>query len=209
MFPMANLTTWKVDPAHSSIEFSVKHMMITTVRGRFKDFSATARIDEDDPNRSAVEVVIQAASIDTGAPDRDTHLRSADFFDVEKFPTLTFRSKTVEGAHKVEGEHLRITGDLQIRDTTIEIPLDVIYEGSGADPWGNRRAGITVNAEIDRRDWGLKWNQAIETGGVLVANKVRIQSEVQCVREAQAAHDATEDRHATAAEAPAQTGEAR
>lgn len=179
---MAETTTWQIDPAHSSVEFAVKHMMFTTVRGRFKDVKGTIEVDESDPNRSVVDVTIGAASIDTGAADRDTHLRSGDFLDVENHPTLTFRSKRVEGAMKKEGDKFRVTGDLTIRGTTIEVTLDCVYEGTGKDPWGGTRAGARATATIDRRDWGLKWNQALETGGILVANEVRIEVEAQAVK---------------------------
>jgi polyisoprenoid-binding protein YceI len=176
-------TTWKIDPAHSSVEFAVKHMMFTTVRGRFKEVTGTITADEDNPDRSHVEVEIKAASIDTGTADRDAHLRSADFLDADAQPTLTFRSKRVEGAAKKEGDHFRVTGDLTIRGTTLEVTLDCVYEGTGTDPWGGTRAGVRATTEIDRRDWGLKWNQALETGGVLVANKVRIEIEAQAVKQ--------------------------
>jgi polyisoprenoid-binding protein YceI len=181
---MAETTTWQIDPAHTSVEFAVKHMMFTTVRGRFKDVKGTIEADEQNPDRSSVNVEIGAASIDTGAADRDAHLRSADFLDVENYPTITFRSKRVEGATKQEGDRFRVTGDLTIRGTTLEITLDCVYEGTGKDPWGGTRAGSRATAKIDRRDWGLKWNQALETGGILVANEVRIEVEVQAVKAA-------------------------
>jgi polyisoprenoid-binding protein YceI len=178
--------TWQLDPAHSSVEFAVKHMMMTTVRGRFKDAKATITGDEEHPEGCCVEVEIAAASVDTGAPDRDVHLRGPDFFDAERYPKITFRSTKVDGgssAQPREGERFRLIGDLTIRDTTMEIALDCEFEGRGKDPWGKERAGFTVKGEIDRRDWGLKWNQVIETGGVLVANKVRMEAEVQFVRQ--------------------------
>lgn len=176
-------STWQLDPTHSSVEFAVKHMMMTTVRGRFKDVKATIIGVEGHPDTGHVEVTIQTASIDTGSPDRDTHLRSPDFFDAEKYPTITFRSKRVDGDFQSEGDRFRLVGDLEIRDTTMEVVLDCQFEGHGKDPWGKERGGFTVKGEIDRREWGLKWNQAIETGGVLVANKVRIEAEVQFVRQ--------------------------
>ena len=179
-----NTTTWQIDPAHSSVEFAVKHMMFTTVRGRFKDVKGTIEVDEQNPDRSVVDVEIAAASLDTGSPDRDGHLRSADFLDVENHPTITFRSKRVEGAMKSEGDTFRIVGDLTIRGTKMEVTLESVYEGTGKDPWGGTRAGSRATAKIDRRDWGLKWNQALETGGVLVANEVRIEIEVQAVKAA-------------------------
>jgi polyisoprenoid-binding protein YceI len=175
-------TTWKLDPAHTAVEFAVKHMMFTTVRGRFKTLSGTIHVDEQQPDRSHVEVEIDAASIDTGVADRDAHLRSADFLDVEQHPKITFRSTRVEGAHGKEGDRFRVTGQLSIRGTALEVTLDAAFEGLGKDPWGGDRAGFTAKAEIDRREWGLKWNQALETGGVLVANKVRIEIEAQAVK---------------------------
>jgi polyisoprenoid-binding protein YceI len=126
---MAETTTWQIDPAHTTVEFAVKHMMFTTVRGRFKDVKGTIEADEQNPDRSTVNVEIATASIDTGSADRDTHLRSADFLDVENHPTITFRSKRVEGAQKKEGDQFRVTGDLTIRGTTKEITLDCVYAG--------------------------------------------------------------------------------
>jgi polyisoprenoid-binding protein YceI len=184
---MPDTYTGQLDPVHSSVEFSVKHMMMTTVRGRFKKVSATVTVNEGRPERSSVYVEIDTASVDTGAPDRDAHLRSPDFFDAERFPKITFRSKRIEGVPRSEGDHFRISGDLTIRDTTMQTVLDVEFEGRGTDPWGNERAGFSATTEIDRRDWGLRWNQAIETGGILVANKVRIEAEVQVVRQAEMA----------------------
>lgn len=182
---VTGMGVWELDPAHSSVEFSVKHMMMTTVRGRFKSVSATLTGNEDHPEGCCVEVAIDTASIDTGSPDRDAHLRSAEFFDADRFPTITFRSTRLDGNPKAEdGARFRVFGDLTIRDTTIEIALDCIFEGRGADPWGKERIGFGAVTDIDRRDWGLKWNQVIETGGVLVANKVRIEAEVQFVRRA-------------------------
>ncbi|HEX6534263.1 MAG TPA: YceI family protein [Gemmatimonadaceae bacterium] len=177
------IATWSLDPAHSSVEFSVKHMMMTTVRGRFKRIKGTLTADEEHPEGCCVEVEIDAASIDTGAPDRDTHLRSADFLDVEGHPTITFRSTRVEGDFGKEGDRFRVTGDLTILDTTLEVVLDCVFEGRGMDPWGQERAGFSAHTQIDRRDWGLKWNQAIETGGVLVAHHVRVDVEAQFVKQ--------------------------
>jgi len=180
---MPGTTTWKIDPAHSSVEFAVKHMMFTTVRGRFKSFSGSITVDEDEPENSSVEVEIDAASIDTGVEDRDTHLRSADFLDVERYPTITFRSTRVEGALDEEGSRFRVVGELTIRDTAMEVALDATFEGVGKDPWGGERAGFAATTEIDRRDWGLRWNQALETRGILVGNEVRIELAVQAVKQ--------------------------
>jgi len=174
----------QLDPTHSSVEFSVKHMMMTTVRSRFKDVKATLTADEEHPEGCCVEVELDVASIDTGVADRDAHLRGPDFFDAEKYPKITFRSTRVEGDLGNEGGRFRVVGDLTIRDTTMEVVLDCVFEGRGTDPWGKERAGFSAQAELDRRDWGLKWNQTIETGGVLVANKVRIEAEVQFVKQA-------------------------
>ena len=176
-------STWRLDPAHSSVEFSVKHMMMTTVRRRFKEIEATLTADEEHPERCCVEVTIQTASIDTGVPDRDAHLRGPDFFDAARYPTITFKSRDLSGEFEREGDRFKVVGDLSIHGTTMEVTLDCTFEGRGKDPWGKERAGFSAQTEIDRRDWGLKWNQVIETGGVLVANKVRIEAEVQFVRE--------------------------
>lgn len=181
---MANTMTWQIDPAHSSVEFAVKHMMFTTVRGRFKDVKGTIEVDEQHPDRSTVNVEIAAASIDTGVPDRDGHLRSADFLDVENHPTITFRSKRIEGAMKKEGDRFKVVGDLTIRGKSLEVTLESTYTGTGKDPWGNIKGAAEATAKIDRRDWGLMWNQALETGGILVANEVRIEVQVQAVKAA-------------------------
>lgn len=176
--------TWQLDPAHSSVGFSVKHMMMTTVRGHFKSVQATLRGDRDHPEHAGIDVTIDVASIDTGVADRDAHLRSADFFDATRAPAITFRSTRIEGnPPRQDGDRFRLVGDLTIRDTTLELVLDCEYEGRGTDPWGKTRAGFSFRADIDRSEWGLRWNQALETGGVLVANKVRIDGEVQFVRD--------------------------
>ena len=180
--PSVATATWQLDPTHSSAEFSVKHMMMTTVRGRFKEVRGTLTADEEHPEGCCVDVEIDVASIDTGNADRDKHLRSPDFFDGERYPKITFTSKRVEGRPANPGDRFRVVGDLVIRDTTQEITLDCTFEGRGKDPWGKDRAGFSAQTEIDRREWGLRWNQAIETGGVLVANSVRVDMEVQFVK---------------------------
>ena len=179
---MIQTTTWQIDPTHSAVEFAVKHMMFTNVRGRFKDVKGTIEVDEQNPSRSTVNVEIAAASIDTGVADRDAHLRSADFLDVQNYPTITFRSKRVEGAMKNEGDRFKVTGDLTIRGKAIEVTLDSTYLGSGKDPWGNIKGGAEATTKIDRREWGLTWNQALETGGILVANDIRIELQIQAVK---------------------------
>ena len=178
------IETWTLDPTHSSVEFSVKHMMMTTVRGRFKTLSASLTGNEDHPEGCCVEVTIDAASVDTGSADRDAHLRSGDFFHAERYPHIRFKSEKLEGKPQAkDGARFRARGNLTIRDTTIPIVLDCVFEGRGKDPWGKERIGFSAGADLDRRDWGLKWNQVIETGGVLVANKVRVEVEVQFVRQ--------------------------
>ena len=179
----ARTSTWRLDPAHSSVEFSIKHMMMTTVRGRFKDVQATLTADEEHPEGCCVEARIQVASIDTGTPDRDAHLKGPDFFDAERYPTISFTSTRIEGKVRSEGDRFRVIGDLRIRDTTLEVELDCVFEGRGNDPWGKERAGFSATGEIDRREWGLRWNQTIETGGILVANRVRREMEVQFVKD--------------------------
>jgi len=176
-------TTWQLDSTHSSLQFAVKHMMMTTVRGRFKEIAATLHGDRDHPDKAAVEGTIQVASIDTGVGDRDAHLRSPDFFDAENHPQITFRSTRVDKAPVEEGDRFKVTGDLSIRGTTMEIVLDCEYLGRGQDPWGKTRAGFSFHTEIDRQEWGLKWNQVMETGGVLVGNKVKVEGEGQFVRD--------------------------
>jgi polyisoprenoid-binding protein YceI len=138
---------------------------------------------EDSDDQSRVEVTIETASIDTGVADRDTHLRSADFLDVENHPTIVFRSTRVDGAHKKEGDRFKIAGELEIRGKSMPVTLDATFEGLGTDPWGKQRAGFAARTEIDRREWGLRWNQALETGGVLVANSVKIEIEAQAVKQ--------------------------
>ncbi len=177
------VTTWTLDAAHSQAEFVVKHMMITKVRGRFATMSGSIAVDEAEPSSSRVEVEIDAASIDTRQEDRDKHLRSGDFLDVENHPVLTFRSRRVEGLELEPGASFRVVGDLTIRGTTKEVTLDAVYEGRGPDPWGGERLAFSGDAVIDRREFGLEWNQALETGGILVGNEVRIHLEAQAVRQ--------------------------
>ena len=181
--------TWTLDPAHTTVGFSAKHMMFTTVRGRFNQASGRLTVDPAAPEGASLEVEIDAASIDTGVGPRDDHLRSTEFLDVEKHPKLHFRVRRVDGPRLDEGAELRLVGDLTIRDVTREVALDVLYEGKGKDPWGGERMGFTATARIDRRDFGLTWNQALETGGVLVSNEVKIEilAQLQKAAERQAA----------------------
>lgn len=175
----AEATAWAIDQAHTTAEFEVRHLMITKVRGRFTDVAGTIHLDEDDVTRSSVEVSIDAASIDTGSSDRDAHLRSADFFEVESYPSIRFRSRKVEAR---DDSGLRVTGDLTIRDVTREVVLEVEDTGRASDPWGNDRAAFSARTRIDRRDFGLTWNAALESGGVMVGHDVTITLEVQAVR---------------------------
>jgi polyisoprenoid-binding protein YceI len=154
--------------------------MISKVRGGFNGFSGAIQI-ADVPEESSVEVSIDAASISTNDEQRDGHLRSADFFDAERYPALSFRSTGVEA---VKGDHWKVTGDLTIRETTKPVVLDVTFDGAQTDPWGGARLGFSANTEIDREDWGLTWNQALETGGVLVGKKIKIELGVEATRQA-------------------------
>lgn len=177
--PAPARTTWKIDPAHSQIEFGVRHMMITTVKGRFAGVEGTVLIDEANPSNAEVDVRIDAASLDTRESQRDAHLRSADFFDVEHFPHLTFKSKRIADR---DGEHFKLVGDLTVHGVTREVILDVTEEGRGKDPWGGERAGFTATTKVNRKDFGLTWNQALETGGVLVGEDVKINLELELVK---------------------------
>lgn len=174
-------TTWAIDPSHTLVQFSAKHMMLTTVRGNFSEVSGAIAIDGEDPKRSNVQVDIDAASIDTRVEGRDEHLRSGDFLDVENHPTIRFASRSVEAERVTPGDEFRVVGDLTIRGVTREVVLDVLYEGRGRDPWGGERVSFSASTRIDRRDFGLTWNQALEAGGVLVSNEIRITLEVQAV----------------------------
>lgn len=172
-------STWDIDPAHTLAEFSVKHMMITTVRGRFGAVSGTVELDEARPEKSKVEVEIDAQSIDTREEKRDGHLRSADFLEVEKHPKITFRSTRVTAKGE---DRFEVEGDLTIRGVTKPTVLDVKREGSAKSPWGQEVMGFTADTKLDRREYGLQWNQALETGGVLVGNEVKVHLEVELIK---------------------------
>ena len=173
-------TRWQIDPAHTQVEFTVKHMMFSKVRGRFEAVDGSLQFDPDgDLGDAGVRVTIDAASIDTGQEDRDEHLRSADFLDVEKYPELTFASASVEAGRDDE---FTVTGDLTIHGVTREVELDAELSGVAPDPWGNQRVAFSASTTIDRRDFDLTWNQALETGGVLVGHEVKISLEVQATR---------------------------
>jgi polyisoprenoid-binding protein YceI len=173
------VSTWSIDPAHSHVEFAVKHLMISTVKGRFGGVSGTVRTDESDPAKGQVEVEIDPATIDTREAQRDTHLKSADFFDVEKFPKLTFKSTRIDG---VDGDSFKLTGDLTIHGVTRPVTLDVTSEGRGKDPWGGERAGFSAAGKIKRSEFGLTWNQVLETGGFVVSDDIKIALDVELVK---------------------------
>jgi polyisoprenoid-binding protein YceI len=172
-------TTWSIDPTHSNVEFAVRHLMIATVKGRFTTVEGTVVLDDANPAASTAEITVQVASIDTREPQRDAHLRSADFFDVEKYPTLTFRSS---GVSDVTADGFSLAGDLTIHGVTRPVTLEVIKEGRGKDPWGGERAGYAATTRIKRSDFGLTWNQLLETGGLAVSDEVKISLDVELVK---------------------------
>ena len=171
---------WEIDGSHSGIHFSVRHLVIAKVRGQFSRWTGTVFVPGGDFSRASVNVVIDASSIDTGVADRDAHLKSPDFFDVEHFPELTFTSHTIEPAE----DRLRVTGELTIKGVTRIVTLDVEDAGRAKDPWGNERAAFSAKTSLDRKDFGLTWNQALETGGVMVGDRINIEIEVEAVRQA-------------------------
>ena len=171
-------TLWQIDASHSQVEFGVRHLMISTVRGYFTGLSGAIRLDENDITGSSVEVEIDAASIDTRNADRDAHLRSADFFHVEEHPTLRFRSTGVEK----KGDELAVAGELTIRGETRPVVLRTEKLGQTTDPWGNERVAFRGETKVNRKDFGLTWNQALETGGFVVGDEVRIIVEVEAVK---------------------------
>jgi len=179
---MTNLTdltpgTWTVDTSHSTIGFTARHLMISKVRGRFGSFSGTLTV-ADDPLQSSVEATVELASVSTNDDGRDTHLRAADFFDVENHPTMTFSSTGV----KEKGDDYALLGDLTIKGVTRHVEFDLEFDGVSPDPWGGTRAGFTARTEINRKDWGLDFNVALETGGVLVGEKVKIELEIEAIK---------------------------
>jgi len=171
--------SYALDPSHSQVGFAVRHVMVSKTRGRFSDFAGTVEISEN-PLESSVAVTIQTASIDTRDEQRDGHLRSGDFFDAEAWPTMTYESRSVRKVG--EGRYI-VDGDLTIKGVTKPVPLELTFEGGAADPWGGVRIGFSAKAELDREAFGLTWNQALETGGVLVGKKVSIEIEAEAVRQ--------------------------
>src|SRR5690348_10249126 len=176
---MAQLT-YAIDPAHSAVHFSVRHMMLSNVRGEFTKLSGTVKVDSDNPANSSIDATIDTTSINTRDNQRDTHLKSADFLDVEHFPTISFRSRQIQ----LQQDGAKVTGDLTIHGVTREITLDV--EGPTSeikDPWGKQRVGASATAKLSRKDFGLTWNAALETGGVMVGDEVKITIDVEAVRD--------------------------
>jgi polyisoprenoid-binding protein YceI len=172
--------TWQIDSAHSGIHFSVRHLVIAKVRGQFGRWTGALTVPDGDFTKATAEVTIDATSIDTGVADRDAHLRSADFFDVETHPEITFRSRRLEPQGD---DRFALVGDLTIRGTTREVSLDVESAGQTKDPWGNLRAAFSAKTSVDRKAFGLTWNQALETGGVMVGDRVEIEIEIEAVRQ--------------------------
>lgn len=172
---------YTIDPAHSSIGFTVRHAMVTNVRGSFGEHEGTLQLDGSDPSRSSASIAVDIASVDTGIADRDGHLRSGDFFDVENFPKMTFRSTSAE---QLGGDKYRITGDLTIKDVTRPLAIDLEFQGSATDVYGNERVGFEGGTEILRSDWGLTWNAALEAGGVMVSDKVKLTFDISAIKAA-------------------------
>lgn len=177
---MENKTTWVSDPTHSELLFKVKHLMITNVKGEFKKFSVTAQANGNDFSKAEVKVSIDASSVFTNQDDRDNHLKGGDFFDAEQFPELSFAGNSLAGSNG----NFKLNGLLTIKGVSKEVSLDVEFGGINKDPWGNEKAGFSLSGKISRKDWGLNWNAALETGGVLVSDEVSISAEVQLVKQA-------------------------
>ena len=173
--------TYTLDPAHTRIGFVARHAMVTNVKGKFNDFSGSLQLDGSDPSRSTASIDVSMDSIDTGSADRDGHLKSADFFKTDEFPAMTFRSVKAEA---LGGDVYRITGDLEILGTTRQISIDLEFNGAAKDPFGNERVGFEGKAEILRSEWGLTWNAALETGGVLVSDKVKLTFDISAIKNA-------------------------
>ncbi|NEA68832.1 YceI family protein [Streptomyces sp. SID12488] len=172
---------YTIDPSHTTIGFVARHAMVTNVKGSFQEFEGTLHLDGTNPANSTASLDITMNSIETGSADRDGHLKSADFFRTDEFPTMTFRSTKAES---LGGADYRITGDLEILGTTRPISIDLEFNGAAKDPFGNERVGFEGKAEILRSDWGLKWNAALETGGVLVSDKIKLNFDISAIRNA-------------------------
>jgi polyisoprenoid-binding protein YceI len=171
---------WVIDPAHSEIEFKIKHLMVSNVKGQFRQFDASIYTTGDDFMSAEIDCWIEAASVDTGSEDRDKHIKSADFFDVENHPQLTFQANSVENVDK-DGSY-ELWGNLTIKGISKKIKLDVEFGGIVKDPWGNEKAIFSINGKVNKKDWELNWNTALETGGMLLSDEVRINCEIQLRR---------------------------
>jgi polyisoprenoid-binding protein YceI len=177
---IASASTWNIDPDHSSVGFQVRHLMVSNVKGTFEKYSGVLNLDDKEITRSTVQATIDAKSINTNVQKRDEHLRSADFFDVEKYPSMTFVSKKITRAGK---DRLKIAGDLTLHGVTRPVVLDVVgLSKESKDPWGNLRRGATATTKINRKDFGLTWNTALETGGVAVGEEVTVNLEIELIR---------------------------
>ena len=172
--------SWKIDPSHTLIQFSVRHMMLAKVRGQFEKFDGVIGLDETNPEKTSVDVSVETASINTRDAQRDGHLRSADFFNAEAYPQMRFRGTRVE---RLGPTSARLHGDLTIRDITRPLSLEVEYTGKAKSPWGTISAGFTASGKLNRKDWNLTWNQALETGGVLVGDEIEITVELELVQQ--------------------------
>ncbi len=177
---MSIKTKWTIDPTHSEVGFKIKHLMIANVKGTFAVFEANVVTTGDDFMSAEIDFDLDPSSIDTGNADRDTHLKSADFFDVESHKQITFRANTVENVDN-DGSY-ELWGDLTIKGISKKIKLDIEFGGVAKDPWGNEKAGFTINGKIHRKDWGLVWNTALEAGGVVVSDEVRLNCEIELVK---------------------------
>ncbi|MDY0109498.1 MAG: YceI family protein [Candidatus Krumholzibacteria bacterium] len=175
----AQAATYKIDPSHSAVSFKVRHLMISTVRGSFDEFSGSFTYLKDNPAQWQVAAEIQTASVNTNDDKRDDHLRTADFFDVEKFPTMTFRSTKVTG----QGERFKLHGDLTLLGVTKPVVFDLEITGETIDPWGNHRVGFSAIGKLDRKEWGMTWSTALDSGGVMVGDEVGIELEIQGIQE--------------------------
>ena len=172
--------TYTIDPAHSRFGFVARHAMVTMVRGQFNEFDGTIEVDANDPTKSSAELVIQAASIDTRNAERDAHLRSNDFFAMDEYPEIRFVSTAIEPSD--DEDHFRVTGDLTIRGVTKPVTFDLEFTGAAIDPWGNIRIGLEGSTVVNRKDWGVSWNTALEAGGVLVSENVTIEFEIEGIK---------------------------
>ncbi|MDL5203976.1 YceI family protein [Streptomyces sp. ALI-76-A] len=172
---------YTIDPSHSTLGFVARHAMVTNVKGKFLDFSGSLHLDGTDPSASTASIDARMDSIDTGSADRDGHLKSADFFKADEFPTMTFRSTKAEA---LGGDDYRITGDLEILGVTKSLTIDLEFNGAAKDPFGNERVGFEGKAEILRSDWGLTWNAALETGGVLISDKIKLNFDISAIKNA-------------------------